>query len=213
MRTDPLSSAPGLTITDVKTELLSLLPKLRAFAFSLCGRGGAGRADRVDDLVQETIMKALANLHSFVPGSNMTAWLYTILRHEFYTAFRKRRREVQDDDGGYAAKLQSNPEQEGHISFLELRDALDQLPAPHREALILVGAAGYSYEDAAGLCDCATGTMKSRVNRARAKLSVLLGGTEAFMKLDESEPVLASDHDFAPNAVAHSAAELFAAIA
>ena len=143
----------------------------------------------------------------------MTAWVYTILRHEFYTTFRKRRREVQDDDGAYAAKMQARPAQEGHISFLELRDALDQLPAAHREALMLVGAAGYSYEDAAGLCDCATGTMKSRVNRARAKLVMLLG-EHADVPARQFSPRPVAPRPVAPRPVAprHVATGQFATI-
>jgi RNA polymerase sigma-70 factor (ECF subfamily) len=146
---------------------------LRAFAISLCGRSG-GRIERADDLVQETVLKALANINTFMPGSNMTSWLYTILRNEFYSEYRKRRREVQDDDGYHALKIESRPDQEGHMHFLEVRDALDRLPPEQREALILVGASGHSYEDAARLCACAIGTMKSRVNRARARLVSML---------------------------------------
>jgi len=168
---------PTSPVPDVKAELMSALPKLRAFAVSLCGRSG-GRAERADDLVQETIVRALSNNNSFVPGTNMTAWLYTILRNEFYSEYRKHRREVQDEDGLHAAQLLTKPSQEGHMHFLELRDAMDQLRPEHREALILVAASGYSYEDAAKLCACAVGTVKSRVNRARVKLAELLAMPE-----------------------------------
>jgi RNA polymerase sigma-70 factor (ECF subfamily) len=161
----------------VREELLRALPKLRAFAVSLCGRSG-GRIERADDLVQETVVKALANITTFTEGSNMASWLYTILRNEFYSEYRKRRREVQDDDGYHALKLESRPDQEGHMHFLEVRDALDRLQPEQREALILVGASGLSYEDAATLCACAVGTMKSRVNRARAKLVSMLAVPE-----------------------------------
>ena len=166
-------SAAG-TVSDtasngVKKDFLAALPKLRAFAVSLCGRNA-----RADDLVQETLVKAWANIGSFQPGTNMVAWLYTILRNEFYSEFRKRRHEVADDDGHYAARLATRPTQEGHMQFLDFRAALDRLAADHREALILVGASGMSYEDAAALCGCAVGTMKSRVNRARAKLAEML---------------------------------------
>ncbi|MCW3474892.1 sigma-70 family RNA polymerase sigma factor [Limobrevibacterium gyesilva] len=154
---------------DVRADLLAALPKIRAFAISLCGRSA-----RADDLVQETLMKAWANLASFEPGSNMVAWLYTILRNEFYTDFRKRRHEVADTDGQYAARLSTRPLQEGHMQLLDVREALDKLAPDHREALILVGASGLSYEEAAKLCGCAVGTMKSRANRARAKLAELL---------------------------------------
>jgi RNA polymerase sigma-70 factor (ECF subfamily) len=139
----------------------------------LCGRSG-GRAERADDLVQETLVKALAHLGSFTPGSNMIAWLYTILRNEFYSQYRKRRLEVQDEDGEHAARLRTPAVQEDHIHFLELGEAMERLRPEHREALILVSASGLSYDDAATLCDCAVGTMKSRVSRARVRLSEIL---------------------------------------
>src|SRR5882724_2181835 len=104
MQTDSSPAAPCPPVLDVTAELLRLLPKLRAFAFSLCGRSG-GRTERADDLVQETVMKALANINLFTPGSNMSAWLHTILRNEFYSEFRRRRGEVQDEDGNHAAKM------------------------------------------------------------------------------------------------------------
>jgi RNA polymerase sigma-70 factor (ECF subfamily) len=173
MRTEHTSVTLRSSDPDVKADILATLPKLRAFAISLCGRTGGG-AERVDDLVQETVVKALANIHTFVPGSNLSAWLHTILRNEFYSDYRKRRRDVQDEDGSYAATLVSPPEQEAHMHFLELQNAMDQLRPEHREALILVAASGLSYQDAAVLCACAAGTVKSRVNRARARLEVML---------------------------------------
>jgi RNA polymerase sigma-70 factor, ECF subfamily len=154
-----------------KDDLLAAIPNLRAFAISLCGRNA-----RADDLVQETLVKAWANINSFEPGTNMIAWLYTILRNEFYSEYRKRRHEVADEEGRHAARLATRPTQEGHMQFLDFRAALDRLAADHREALILVGASGLSYEEAAKLCGCAVGTMKSRVNRARAKLGEMLSG-------------------------------------
>jgi RNA polymerase sigma-70 factor (ECF subfamily) len=150
-------------------ELLGALPKLRIFAVSL-----SRNTERADDLVQETVAKALANINSFVPGSNMMAWLYTILRNEFYSTYRKHSREVQDEDDSHADKLVSFPTQEGYVHLLEVRDAMDRLPADHREALILVGALGFSYGDASGQSGCAVGTMKSRVSRARGRLDALL---------------------------------------
>src|SRR5580658_282720 len=155
----------------VKDDLLAALPSLRAFSISLCGRTA-----RADDLVQETLVKAWANIGSFQPGSNMIAWLYTILRNEYYSEFRKRRHEVGDEEGRHAARLATRPTQEGHMQFLDFREALDRLAPDHREALILVGASGLSYEEAARLCGCAVGTMKSRVNRARTKLAEMLAG-------------------------------------
>jgi RNA polymerase sigma-70 factor (ECF subfamily) len=153
----------------IREQLLAAAPSLRAFAISLCGN-----VDRADDLVQETLMRALANIHSFQPGTNMPAWLFTILRNLFRSEYRKRRREVEDPDGGYAETLKTQPEQTGHVEFKEFRDALAKLPADQREALVLVGASGFSYEEAAEICGCAIGTIKSRVNRARTRLAHLL---------------------------------------
>jgi RNA polymerase sigma-70 factor (ECF subfamily) len=164
MPAGPINPSPGL-----KADLLGAIPSLRAFAMSL-----AGNMDRADDLVQETLMKAWSNLGSFTEGSNMSAWLFTILRNIFYSEYRKRRREVADPEGQIAAKLATAPAQSGHMDLLDFREALQKLPPDQREALILVGASGLSYEEAATICNCAVGTMKSRVNRARNRLADLL---------------------------------------
>ena len=153
----------------LRDDILAAVPSLRAFAISL-----SGNADRADDLVQETLLRALANIDSFQPGSNLPAWLFTILRNLFRSEYRKRRREVEDADGRYAETLKSHPEQTGRVEFEEFRTALAKLPPDQREALILVGASGFSYEDAAGICGCAVGTIKSRVNRARTRLADIL---------------------------------------
>jgi RNA polymerase sigma-70 factor (ECF subfamily) len=160
-RIAPMTLAPSL-----REAMLGVVPSLRAFAMSLCGN-----VDRADDLVQETLLRAIANINLFEPGTNMSAWLFTILRNLFRSEYRKRRREVEDSDGRYADSLKSHPEQHGRVEFEELRAALDQLPPDQREALILVGASGFSYEEAAAICDCAVGTIKSRVNRARTRLA------------------------------------------
>jgi RNA polymerase sigma-70 factor (ECF subfamily) len=104
----------------------------------------------------------------------MSAWLFTILRNHFRSEYRKRRREVEDGDGSYAETLKSQPEQYGRVEFEEFRTALAKLPPDQREALVLVGASGFSYEEAATICECAVGTIKSRVNRARTRLSELM---------------------------------------
>jgi RNA polymerase sigma-70 factor (ECF subfamily) len=153
----------------VRKAVLGAVPSLRAFAISLCGD-----VDRADDLVQETLLRALANIDSFQPGTNMTAWLFTILRNLFRSEYRKRRREVEDTDGSYAESMKSHPEQNSRVEFEEFRAALAKLPEDQREALILVGASGFSYEEAAHICGCAVGTIKSRVNRARTRLAELL---------------------------------------
>jgi RNA polymerase sigma-70 factor (ECF subfamily) len=152
-----------------KRELLAALPGLRAFALSLIGD-----PHNADDLVQETIMKAWANQQSFDMGTNMKAWLFTILRNDFYSRMRKRGREVQDPDGTYTERLAVHPEQYGSLDLQDFRNALKQLPDDQREAIILVGASGFSYEEAADICDCAIGTIKSRVSRARTNLQALL---------------------------------------
>ena len=153
----------------VRDAMLAAVPSLRAFAISLCGN-----VDRADDLVQETLLRAMANIDSFQPGTNMSAWLFTILRNLFRSEYRKRRREVEDVEGKYADNMKSQPDQEGRIELQEFRAALAQLPSDQREALILVGASGFSYEEAAEICECAVGTIKSRVSRARARLAELL---------------------------------------
>ena len=153
----------------IRDQVLAAVPSLRAFAISLCGN-----VDRADDLVQETLLRALANINSFQPGTNLPAWLFTILRNLFRSEYRKRRREVEDADGSYAETLKAQPSQTSHVEFQEFREALNKVPPDQREALILVGASGFSYEDAAAICGCAVGTIKSRVNRARSKLSNLL---------------------------------------
>jgi RNA polymerase sigma-70 factor (ECF subfamily) len=158
--------APNKPVRDV---MLAAVPSLRAFAISLCGN-----VDRADDLVQETLLRAWANLVSFEPGTNMSAWLFTILRNLFRSEYRKRRREVEDADGFYTESLTSLPDQNGQLELDEFRRALELLPAEQRESLILVGASGFSYEEAAQICGCAVGTIKSRVNRARSRLAAIL---------------------------------------
>lgn len=155
---------------DIHARLVEAVPNLRAFAISLCSD-----VDRADDLVQETLLKAWKNLDSFQEGTNLKAWLFTILRNTYFSDCRKRRREVKDEDGAYAAQLSVMPEQQGHMDLADFHRALATLSEDQREVLILVGAEGFSYEEVAEICGCAVGTVKSRVNRARVKLSELLG--------------------------------------
>jgi RNA polymerase sigma-70 factor (ECF subfamily) len=153
----------------VQDVMLAAVPSLRAFAMSF-----SGNADRADDLVQETLVRAIASIDSFTPGTNMSAWLFTILRNLFRSQYRKRRREVEDPDGSCLASLKSSPEQFGRLEFKELVEALAKLPDVQREALLLVAASGFSYDDAAAICGTAVGTIKSRINRARGRLAELL---------------------------------------
>ena len=159
-------TAPSIT----RDELLAAIPNLRAFAISLCGN-----RDSADDLVQDTLMRAWSNMDRYTAGTNLHAWLFTILRNSFFSQHRKIVREVEDADGFYANRLSTAPEQQAHLDLQDFQRALMKLSADQREALLLVGAEGYSYEEAARICGCAEGTIKSRVNRARNRLAELLG--------------------------------------
>ncbi|CAN5386408.1 RNA polymerase sigma factor [soil metagenome] len=154
---------------DFRKGLLDAIPRLRAFALSM-----TNDRSRADDLVQETLTKAWANHTQFQPGTNQMAWLYTILRNELYSTLRRRRREVEDAEGTYAAKLAVQPNQHGALDMGDLKTALAKLAPDQREALLLVGASGLSYEEAAEICKVRVGTIKSRVNRARVRLTELL---------------------------------------
>lgn len=155
--------------TDPRDELVDHLPALRAFALSLTREGAAA-----DDLVQDTIVKAWTNMDKFQPGTNLRAWLFTILRNTFYSSRRKTKREVNDTDGVHAAQQATRPDHDGRLAFNDFRTAFARLPDEQREALILVGASGFSYEEAAGMTGVAVGTVKSRANRGRRKLAELL---------------------------------------
>lgn len=157
-------------VTGFQHDLAALVPHLRAFARSLCGN-----PHNADDLVQETMVKAWKNQASFAEGSNLKAWLFTILRNTYLSERRKRKNEVEDQDGIMASQLSAHGEQSGHMDMIDFSKAFAQLPDDQREALILIGAEGFSYEEAALMCGCAIGTIKSRVNRARGKLCDLMG--------------------------------------
>jgi RNA polymerase sigma-70 factor, ECF subfamily len=174
---------------EFRDQLIAAIPGLRAFGMSL-----TARADQADDLVQETLMKAWNHKNSFAAGTNLRAWLYTILRNEFYTQMRKRRREIEDADGAYSSKVATPGEQEGHLDMADLRIALAQLPDDQREAIILVGASGFSYQEVAEICGVAIGTVKSRVSRAREKLAMLLGNDQipSVANTESQNQVLAS---------------------
>ncbi len=160
---------------DFKTELLALVPFLRAFARSL-----TGSPEAADDLAQETLVKAWQSRSSFIPGTNLKAWLFTILRNQFYSDRRRAWRQAPWDQEA-AERIPGGGEDQIHSA--ELSDtvrALRRLSDEQREALILVGAGGFSYEDAAAICKCAVGTVKSRVARARKALIDILDGDETL---------------------------------
>lgn len=168
---------------DPKEELISLLPNLRGFAMSL-----TRNRSLADDMMQDTIVKAWARIEQFEPGSNMKAWLFTILRNTYYTRHQKMKREVADVDGAFSDNLSVKPDHDGRLQMRDFRTAFETLPVEQREALILVGAQGFSYEEAAETAGVALGTIKSRVNRARANLTEIMGldSDDAFEMTDSS---------------------------
>lgn len=153
-----------------KDDLIAEMTNLRAFAVSLCGS-----ASVADDLVQETLLRAWSKWDKFQPGTSLRAWLFTILRNIYYSNCRKSVREVQDSDGAYAQRLVVAGDQENDVDLEDFRAALTRLPAEQREVLILVGASGVSYEEAAEICGVEVGTIKSRLSRARSQLVAILG--------------------------------------
>ncbi|KAA0123867.1 sigma-70 family RNA polymerase sigma factor [Methylobacterium sp. P1-11] len=164
-------TAQGETVPfDFRGDIIKALPALRTFALSL-----VGDVSRADDLVQETFVKAWANQARFRPGTNFTAWLFTILRNQFYTDLRKTRREVEDVDGTHAGQMTSPSDQEDASTLKVVWERLGDLPSSQRQALLLVGAEGHTYEEAALKLGCQVGTVKSRVSRARSSLLDTLG--------------------------------------
>ncbi|MGX7708570.1 sigma-70 family RNA polymerase sigma factor [Methylobacterium sp. Gmos1] len=153
-----------------RRDLVEEVPRLRRRAVTLCND-----RTRADDLVQETLLKAWAAQDRFVPGTHLSAWLYTILRNSFYSDHQKRAREVGDPDGVFAASLVSLPAQQSTLDLHDLQAALDRLVPDQREALLLSAVHDLSYEDIATAMECRVGTVKSRINRARARLAELLG--------------------------------------
>ncbi|MBT54390.1 MAG: RNA polymerase subunit sigma [Mameliella sp.] len=166
---------------DPREELTDHIGSLRAFALSLTRNSATA-----DDLVQETLVKAWTNIEKFETGTNMRAWLFTILRNTFYSLRRKRKREVEDADGTMGESLATKPDHDGRLNLRDFKVAFDQLPDTQREALVLVGAQGLAYDEAAEVCGVAVGTIKSRVGRARARLAEL-------MHLSENETLEITD--------------------
>jgi len=151
-------------------SILTSVPSLYSFAISL-----SRSIDQAEDLVQETVLRAISKQEMFEPGTNLRAWLFAILRNLFYSACRRTKHEVEDVDGSYAATMISIPDHEDRIMLRHLAAALAKLPEGQREAIMLVGAEGMSYEAAAQVLGCAVGTIQSRVNRARNRLAELMG--------------------------------------
>ena len=154
-----------------KRDLVGLIPHLRAFARTLCGDAAAA-----DDLAQDAVMKAWDARSSFQMGTNMKAWTFMILRNQFYSEKRRSWRSTQLDQEAAERTLVATDDPASPIALDEMRLALGMLPSEQREALILVGAGGFAYEEAADICGCAVGTVKSRVSRARRALHGILEG-------------------------------------
>ncbi|MEL6646189.1 MAG: RNA polymerase sigma factor [Pseudomonadota bacterium] len=170
-----------MTASDPKAELVDHLPALRAFALSLTRNPSVA-----DDMVQDTFEKAWTKFDKFKPGTNLRAWLFTILRNTYYSSRRRTRREVADPEGAFVGQLSEKPAHDGHLNMMEFRTAFAKLSDEQREALILVGANGFSYEEAAEMCGCPVGTVKSRANRGRRRLAELL-------EMDTDEPLEMTD--------------------
>ena len=181
-------------MSDPREELTQHIGPMRAFAVSLCRNSATA-----DDLVQDALIKAWSNIDSFEPGTNMRAWLFTILRNTFYSLHRKRKREVEDVDGVHAGNLAQKPDHDGRLALRDFNTAFQTLSTEQREALVLVGAGGFSYEEAAQTCGVAVGTIKSRVNRGRAQLAELLD-------LDETDSATITDNMTASIVAGQSAA-------
>lgn len=157
-----------MAVTTFADDVVQNLPRLEGFARRL-----AGNRSFADDLVQETVLRALVHADQFRPGTNLLAWLTTILRNAYFNEKRRQRRIGPLDPTTVPAPAISD-EQEWHLRMRDVTCRFATLPAAQREALMLVGANGYSYDHAAKLAGCAVGTMKSRVSRARSELQNML---------------------------------------
>ena len=184
-RTVPLERDQDLS-HDFNGQILACLPHLRAFARSL-----SGDRDRADDLVQSAVQRALGAAAQFTPGTNFKGWIFTILRNVYFSELRSHRRlEIPIDEANLDSHA-TQPTQLAGLEFDEFRRAFDTLPVEQREALVLVGADGFSYEAAAAVCGAPIGTVKSRVSRARRELGKLMSAGEKDPTRPGSIPVFA----------------------
>lgn len=167
-------------IVDPRKEIIAHLPAMRAFAISL-----TRHPSTADDVVQDTILKAWTSFDQYETGTNMRAWLFTILRNTYYSNRRKLKHEIADVDGVFTNSLSVKPDHDGHLQLTDFRAALATLPDEQREALVLIGASGFTYEEAAQTCGVAVGTIKSRLNRGRARLTELLELDDGPMEMTD----------------------------
>ena len=168
--TDP---SPATLAADqlFRDQLVALIPSLRSFARGLCGW-----RDMADDLAQDAMVRGWAARASFTPGTNFRAWMFMILRNQFYTTIRKNKRMTSWDPEVAERVLVEAPSQQSAIHVADVAKALQKLPAEQREVLLLVGANGVSYEEASEIIGCAIGTIKSRLARGRKALALLIDG-------------------------------------
>lgn len=187
---DPNDTTPWEPLDEelFKAELTALIPHLRAFSRSLCGN-----ATLADDVAQDAMLKAWKARDRFKPGSNLKAWTFTILRNQFYSIKRRSWRATSLDQEVAEQTIVAQSDQEKVVELNELRRGLDSLKDDQREALVLVGASGLSYEEAAEICGCAVGTIKSRVSRARKALEAIMENADFDTKADNVSAVSAMD--------------------
>jgi RNA polymerase sigma-70 factor, ECF subfamily len=195
-RIEPVHGA-GEGVQMVTDDMVALVPQLHTFARSLC-RDGV----RADDLVQEALMRAINNIQRFKPGTNLKAWLFTIVRNEHYSQLRRGKFEARGMDVELLPEPSVPPDHDGKLELRDLNRALASLSPGQRTALILVSVSGFSYEQAAEICGCAVGTIKSRVARARETLLELLEGRQPMpevrgMELELEDSLRLSERVFA----------------
>lgn len=193
----PHSERPPFDEAAFKSELTELIPHLRAFSRSLCGD-----ATLADDVAQDAMLKAWKARERYTPGTNLKAWTFTILRNQFYSIKRRSWRSTSLEPEVAEQTIVANSDVEQSMHLNDLRRGLDMLPEDQREAIILIGASGLSYDEAAEVCDCAVGTIKSRVSRARKALETIMESGKFSSKADGVSALDAMD------AILNEAAEI-----
>ena len=175
----PQTPADILLDKHFRDQLVAIIPSLRSFARGLCGQ-----REMADDLAQDAMMRGWAARASFTPGTNFRAWMFVILRNRFYTTIRRDKFTAHWDPEAAERLLVEAPAQQDAIHVADVAAALQKLPPEQREVLLLIGANGLSYEEAAEVIGCALGTVKSRLARGREALALLINGPEGEALFD-----------------------------